>query len=191
MRIDRKFVALAVAVVAACALFVAVLGARISAEGGEPPAKRAMQEAEATRQAVYERGPHAPKEPTPPAASCPTDLEALKRAVGIKPFPQEHQPPRGISPVNYAVVFSSGGVPYTLYAGSSPTAPEQGLLLVCEESLDPCADMAAGRDHPQQFIAIPLRKGAVHVIDIRGDVVDLATSAGAALHFNYVTRAFE
>ncbi len=180
----------ALAGIAGCALLVVVIVGIDLAEGGEPPAKRAFLEAEATQQAIYQSVTHAPKDLSTPVPSCPVDVQALKSKTGIRLHPEGRIGPGGITPANYAFVLSGRGVPYLVYAGGDVTDAEQGTLMVWEQTLDPCADIAAGRNPQPQYFNTPFRAGSVRITEIDGDELVFVTSTGRTGRFNYVTGQF-
>ncbi len=92
----EKLARRALTAIAGCALLIVVMVGCGLAEGGEPPAKRAFQQAEATQQAIYQSVPHAPKDLSTPVPSCPVDVKALKSKTGIKLHPEGRIGPGGM-----------------------------------------------------------------------------------------------
>lgn len=178
--------------IGACVVLAALAVSSSLAGDGESPKKLALGEVLRARQSVAEQEPQALKTPIPLVTSCPQDVSTLRSKVGIESFPEGKMPPRGLNPVNQAFVFSTSGVPYAIYAGNQAEAPRQGVLLVWEQELDPCASAAGLRPHLQpQGYPTPFREGAVRITRIDGDHVVFATSSGRAGRFDYVTGQFE
>lgn len=189
----QKFVILAATVVTGLAVLTAAIATSSFAEsGGEPPEKQTLRELLQARQAAAEQGPRAPKDPVPLVTSCPIDVNALKNKVGITPFPEGKMPFQGMNPINSALVLSNSGVPYAVYAGSKAGAPQQGVLLVWEQQVDPCASALGLRPRPQpQGYKTPFHEGAVRITRIDRDNVAFASSSGRAGQLNYVTGQFQ
>ncbi len=160
-----------------------------------PPDKQAAVATEQAKQAVADAGYHAPKTPLPMIASCPRAFDPS--LFGIYSFPTEHQLPTQLDPTNYAVSRSSTGGVCTIYAGSSSNDPEQGLVVISEEEVDPCAVTSGQAPVPQtEYLATPFRSGAVQITSLDGDQVVVATASSAttprlAARLDYVTGTFQ
>ena len=98
------------------------------------------------------------------------------------------RPFRAITPINSAEVISALGVAYDVYAGSLVDDAQQGVVIVAQSEIDPCAALSP-RSEPALY-KTPSRSGAVTLTQIVGDTVIFNTPDGGTGQFNYATGQF-
>ena len=160
----------------------------------EPPAKQALETAQAHRDATAQSVAPAPKTSRPAApptrSSCPIDPNTITTEVtGVI-----HQPPPSpifaqITLLNEATAVTADGVPYSLFFGVSDTDNQQGIVVVWQGVKDPCA--AGGRTSldPQEYL-VPARGTFSGFTSIDQSLVTFAYSGGQSGEFNYVSKVF-
>jgi len=153
-----------------------------------PPEKQSLELDMRSECEAAQAGYHAPK-PTnqSPVLSCPLDLTYIQ--TGIFPFTFQKFP-GGRNGSNFASAISSGGVPYTIFAGAQDNDVQQGVIFVKEESTDPCAEAAGRLTRLDQDFILPAKTGPVTLTAIEGDFVSFETSGGSKGRFNYTTGEF-
>lgn len=152
-----------------------------------PPEKQALELAERAECEEAKIAPHASKEPdTSPVLSCPTDPATLKPS--IYPY---NGGPFGRNMVNEALVVGSKGTAYRVFAGALELEPQQGVLIVQQMSLDPCA-AAAGLTptYEPKTYEFSAKSGAVTLTSIEGDTVVFEAASGEKGRFDYTTGEF-
>lgn len=164
----------------AATAFAASAGVLTTAQGS-PKQARLQQEmhAQATANAASW---HAPKHPAPAHASCPMSIQSNIN-VDVLPGDLDHI-------TNVAVVAPTTGQPfvYRIYAGSSATNAEQGVLIVIRSAADPCAPGAPSMTFTH--VAPSSLHGAVTLTAISGDTVAFTTTGGNTGHFNFISGQF-
>jgi len=152
-----------------------------------PAEKQVVELEELAECEAAEAGYHAPKIPdASPVLSCPLDVKTV--VTGVFPY---NGGPFGRYVVNEASAVSSRGVPYRIFAGALDPDSQQGVLLVLQQSIDPCATAAGLLPHfePQSF-TLPVKTGGVTLTAIEGDLVSFETAGGNKGQFNYTTGEF-
>jgi hypothetical protein len=122
------------------------------------------------------------KGPAQPA-SCPFP----PIPTGIGPW----APPVGKEDImtNVASIGATAQTPYNsqIYAGALRTNPQQGIVIVTRQPVDPCAQGDLGT---QTTYDTPYQKGALTLTAIKGDSVSFSLADGGTGQFNYITNTF-
>ncbi len=199
MHVWRKAVLGLILLVITGGVFAGLLVTGAIGQGGSsgPSAEKlAFEEAERQREEAAQNAPRAPKIPEASAGvpSCPIDLAALTLGVheSSKDWPLFTVPPfRAISPINMATLISTLGAPYDIYAGGLVDDQQQGVLIVAQGEMDPCAVAAGLAPRPEPIMyETPSRSGAVTLTGVQGDTVLFTTPDGATGRFDYTTGQF-
>ncbi|MCL4394905.1 MAG: hypothetical protein M1482_08920 [Chloroflexi bacterium] len=180
-------------------LVVSSLALGQAATGGQPPYKLTLLTTQTAMVKTAEKIPTLRPNVMPerlqtaaaPRSSCP-NVQLKNMIYAYRPMGPSYE--RGI--VNVAVVIR-GDVAYSVLAGSpveitsQGIAPlkQQGLVIVRQEFVDPCAARLAGKVVPADNSFVT-EGGTLSVSEVDGDSVVLNIEGGGKDNFNLVTGKF-
>ena len=183
-----------------CALTLAIAGCGQAPGGlGASPTptltqKEALLATVAAQETIAANGSRAPKQtsvPITPPTSCP--MPTPQPGIYAPSLPTQGYNDASVDNSTAVIPSDHAQFEYAILAGARKSNPQQGLLIVIQLVVDPCAAQTPSNSMGLlTYYNTPYQQGHVQLTGVSGDTVTFTTASGGGTirHFNFVTGQF-